>query len=225
MEIWTALIIGFAGSLHCIGMCGPIVLALPTKIYSKNLAFILKRFLYNIGRVTTYALIGIVVGYLGQSLKIWGYQQTLSILIGVIILLWVIVPKKHHKIITDKSLIKKGFNFLQRHIGKLFIKQDYLSFYVIGILNGFLPCGFVYMGAAGAASTGNYFSGGLYMALFGMGTVPAMFILSIFGKYFNQSLRNNYNKVVPYFAVILALLFILRGMNLGIPIISPHMMH
>jgi len=225
MEIWTAFIIGIAGSLHCVGMCGPIVLALPAKINSKNLAYIIKRLLYNIGRVTTYALIGIVVGYLGQSLKIWGYQQTLSILIGVIILLWVIFPKKYHKIITEQSFIKKGFNFLQRHISKLFIKQDYLSFYAIGILNGFLPCGFVYMGAAGAASTGNYFSGGLYMFLFGLGTVPALFVLSIFGKYFNQSLRNNFNKAVPYFAVVLALLFILRGMNLGIPIISPHMMH
>ena len=223
MEIWTAFIIGIAGSLHCVGMCGPIVLALPAKINSKNLAYIIKRLLYNIGRVTTYALIGIVVGYLGQSLKIWGYQQTLSILIGVIILLWVIFPKKYHKIITEQSFIKKGFNFLQRHISKLFKKQDYISFYAIGILNGFLPCGFVYMGAAGAASTGNYFSGGLYMILFGFGTVPALFVLSIFGKYFNQSLRNKFNKAVPYFAVILALLFILRGLNLGIMFISPMM--
>lgn len=223
MEIWTALIIGFAGSLHCVGMCGPIVLALPTKINSKNLDFILKRLLYNIGRVSTYALIGIIVGYLGQSLKIWGYQQTLSILIGVVILLWVIIPKKYHKIITELSLIKKGFGILQKSIGKLFKNESYLSFYVIGILNGFLPCGFVYMGAAGAASTGNYFSGGLYMVLFGLGTVPALFVLSIFGKYFNQSLRNKFNKAVPYFAVILALLFILRGLNLGIPFISPMM--
>lgn len=223
MEIWTAFIIGLAGSLHCVGMCGPIVLALPIKINSKNLSFILKRFLYNIGRVTTYFFIGLVAGYVGQSVKLWGFQQILSILIGVIILLWVIIPKTYHKIITEQLLIKKGFAQLQTSIGKLFSKEDHLSFYVIGVLNGFLPCGFVYMGAAGAASTGNYFSGGLYMILFGLGTVPALFVLSIFGKYFNQSLRNNFNKAVPYFAIVLAVLFILRGMNLGIPFISPMM--
>ncbi len=223
MEIWTAFIIGIAGSLHCVGMCGPIVLALPTKINSRNIAFILKRLLYNVGRVTTYFLIGLLAGYVGQSVKLWGFQQVLSILIGVIILLWVFIPKTYHKIITDLQIIKKGFRLLQNSIGRLFTKQNFLSFYIIGILNGFLPCGFVYMGAAGAASTGNYFSGSLYMVLFGLGTVPALFVLSIFGKYFNQSLRNKFNKSVPYFAVILALLFILRGLNLGIPFISPMM--
>lgn len=123
MEIWTALIIGFAGSLHCVGMCGPIVLALPTKINSKNLTFILKRLLYNIGRVTTYFLIGLGAGYVGQSVKLWGFQQLLSILIGIVILLWVIVPKTFHKIVTEQILIKKGFRLLQNYIGKLFLNK------------------------------------------------------------------------------------------------------
>jgi uncharacterized protein len=96
---------------------------------------------------------------------------------------------------------------------------------LIGILNGFLPCGLVYVALAGALNTGNAFSSVFYMALFGLGTLPVMLTVSIFGKFIAAPARRTINKIIPVFIVMLGILFILRGMNLGIKYISPALFH
>ena len=219
-EILTAFFVGLFGSLHCIGMCGPIAIALPVPD-STNVSFFFGRLLYNLGRVVSYMLLGTLFGLVGQRIALAGAQQFVSIALGVIILISVLLPQKQKNYVIQLSLVQKVVQPLKANIGMLFRKGTFSSMFSIGILNGFLPCGFVYIGLAGAIASGDAISGAAVMFLFGFGTIPAMFTATVFGKYINIGIRTKLRKATPYFAMILAILFILRGMNLGIPYVSP----
>ena len=220
MEIFAGLIVGFIGSFHCIGMCGPIALALPIPA-SDNYRFFAGRIIYNLGRIISYALMGILLGFIGEKLVISGFQQVLSISLGIFILVIVFIPQKIRNRVLAVNIIQRLINPLKASIGTLFKQKSYSSFLSIGFLNGFLPCGFVYAGLAGAISTGSAFNGMLFMIFFGLGTFPAMFTVSIFSKFIKLDLRKKISKLTPAFAIFLAMLFIMRGMNLGIPYVSP----
>lgn len=224
MEIWTGFAIGFLGSFHCIGMCGPIALALP--IFQESyVKLILGRILYNLGRVVTYTLFGALFGLFGSSLALVGLQKNVSIAIGVIMLIVILMPRKYKNKLTDFYIYKTINNFIKTSFAKLTQKKSNYSLFVIGVINGFLPCGFVYVAVAGAVSTGSVLTGAGFMALFGLGTFPVMFAASLAGKYVNMGLRKKINKLIPVFAVILAVIFILRGLNLGIPYLSPKLQY
>jgi len=223
MELWTAFVIGLLGSFHCIGMCGPIVLALPPGEHG-NVAFILGRLLYNAGRVLTYAILGAVFGLLGTGISVAGLQQLASISLGVVILLAVLLPSKSKQVFIDKLQFSLLTSRLKIYFGKLFKKSSQGSLFLIGIVNGFLPCGFVYIGIAGAIATGSLLNGILYMALFGAGTIPIMFGVSLAGNFISLKLRQNISRFIPVLASILAIIFILRGLNLGIPYLSPKLL-
>ena len=220
--LWSAFLIGLFGSFHCIGMCGPIALALPVQQNSR-LNLIIGRVLYNVGRAITYAAIGLVFGLVGQSLSLAGFQQSVSIVAGVLILLMVLLPSKF----SQKLYLLKpayGFtNFLKKKFGMLLKKKSVASTFFIGLLNGFLPCGLVYIAVAGAIASGGYLECALYMFVFGIGTLPIMLAVSLAGNFISLNVRKRINKAIPAFMVILAFLFILRGMNLGIPYISPQL--
>lgn len=220
MEVWTGFIVGFVGSLHCVGMCGPIALALPVFGESKLQVF-LGRLLYNLGRIITYSILGALFGLFGSRLILFGLQQYVSIAIGALILLYVLIPRKIKTRVSELSFYTAIVKFLKTNFSKLISKRTNRSLFTIGLLNGILPCGFVYVGIAGAVSTNGWIEGALYMALFGLGTTPIMFATAMLGKVINFNLRAKINKLIPTFAAILALLFILRGLNLGIPYISP----
>lgn len=219
-EILTAFFIGFFGSLHCIGMCGPIAIALPVP-NSSNISFVTGRMLYNIGRVVSYSILGGVFGLLGGRIALAGAQQFVSIALGVIIIIAVLLPQKHKNFFIQHSATQKIVQPIKSNIGVLFKKANFSAMFLIGILNGFLPCGFVYIGLAGAIASGDAISGIAVMILFGLGTVPAMFAASVFGKFINLGIRTKLRKATPYLAIVLAVIFIMRGMNLGIPYLSP----
>lgn len=218
--IFSALAVGFFGSAHCIGMCGPIAIALPVP-NSGAFNFIAGRVLYNIGRIFTYSFLGALFGLLSSRIVIAGFQQFVTIFLGVIILLVVLTPFKYKAKVTQHKLVQKISAPIKSGIGELFKQGTASSMFLIGVLNGFLPCGLVYIAIAGAIASGDAVSGMLYMILFGLGTFPAMFAATIFGKFINLNLRRKLTKAVPVFAIVLAVLFILRGMALGIPYISP----
>ncbi len=222
MYIWEGLIIGFLGSLHCIGMCGPIALALPSGSF-RSFSFYIGRILYNFGRVITYSFFGLIFGMLGKSFSFISieFQQGVTIATGVVILLIVILPTGIKKKISDKFSFFNFTNKIKLYFGTLFKKGSISSLFFIGILNGFLPCGFVYVGLAGALVTGEVLSGIFYMALFGIGTIPVMFGTSLAGNFINVKIRQKISKAIPFFAGLIAILFILRGLSLGIPYISP----
>ncbi|MBU1099270.1 MAG: sulfite exporter TauE/SafE family protein [Bacteroidetes bacterium] len=220
MELWTAFTIGLFGSIHCVGMCGPIVLALPTNEGSRTIVF-LSRVLYNLGRIVTYSFFGLVFGLLGDRIVLHGLQQDVSLLLGLFVLLSVIVPMAFKSKLANNIVYKKIVTTISKAFSILSRQKTLRAFFLIGIVNGFLPCGFVYMGIAGAITTGSALTGAAYMALFGLGTFPIMFITSVFGRYISFNLRRKLNKLIPVFAVLLAIVFILRGLNLGIPYLSP----
>ncbi len=218
--LWSAFLIGLFGSFHCIGMCGPIALAIPVQDNSR-LNLIVGRLLYNIGRAITYSVIGMVFGLIGQSLSIAGLQQFISIIAGVLILLMVLLPSRLSQKIY---LLKPAYQFtnsIKIKFGKLLKGKSNYTTFLIGLLNGFLPCGLVYIAVAGAIASGGFMDGAVYMFLFGIGTIPIMLAVSLAGNFISISFRKNINKLIPVFMIVLGCLFILRGMNLGIPYVSP----
>ncbi len=215
-----ALMTGLVGSLHCIGMCGPIAIALP--LGSKS---VISRFtgslVYNIGRILTYAVLGAIFGLLGQGIEMAGLQQWASIIIGAAMVLSVIAPA----LFKGKAKIEKFFfSYGGRLIGsfrKLFTISSIPSLFLIGLLNGLLPCGLVYIAIAGAINTNELFNGITYMLIFGIGTIPIMFAIPLVGNLIGSAFRKRYGRIVSWFIVILGLIFILRGLSLGIPYLSP----
>jgi sulfite exporter TauE/SafE len=220
MIVITGFIFGILGSLHCIGMCGPIVLALPVGEQSV-FRFASGRTLYHFGRVISYAVMGAAVGLLGGKLLLPVLQQNLSIIVGALLVLTVLFPK----IIRSVNFLNKIFDPITQKItsiiGKMLKSKALASMLILGVMNGFLPCGFVYMAMSTAAVTGGSLAGMLFMVGFGFGTIPAMLAVSFFPKIISANLRLKIAKILPAFQVIIGLLLIIRGLNLGIPYLSP----
>ncbi len=218
--ILAAISLGLLGSFHCIGMCGPIALALPVHHYSKFKKY-LGIFLYNLGRIITYTFLGLLFGLLGQSFFLGGIQQVLSICIGLLLLLSVVFTNS--KIFNSQRLgfIYSFINSVKIQLGNLFNKKGLHFLFFIGILNGLLPCGLVYLGIAGAIATGHFIKGAEFMFYFGIGTVPIMYAVAFFGQFITLKYRNQIRKAMPAVVVFMAIMLILRGLNLGIPYISP----
>jgi len=215
-ELLTGLLLGFLGSFHCIGMCGPLVLALPagTKFY-------FRRVLHNFGRVITYGTFGLIFGLIGSRLYLAGLQQAVSIIMGVTIIILITLPQSYKSKFFSFTGINKLLITLKKNLSSLYKSNSFFSVLGIGILNGFLPCGFVYIALTGALVVGNPQGSALFMIMFGLGTIPVMLAVSIAGKLITINLRDRFRKLIPVFSVLIALLFILRGLNLGIPYLSP----
>ncbi len=216
----SALILGLLGSLHCVGMCGPIAFMLPVD-RSNSFKKVSQIGMYHFGRLLAYSIIGLVFGLVGKSLYIFGIQQQLSIIIGVLMIVVVLLP---HKAIGKYNLSKPLYKIISKvktGLGKALKKKTADTFLTIGFLNGFLPCGLVYMAVFGAVATGSLLEGSLYMVLFGLGTIPLMTTAIYLGKFLNSTIKQRIQKAIPVFVVIIGVLFILRGLGLGIPYISP----
>jgi sulfite exporter TauE/SafE len=218
--LYSAFIFGLISSLHCIGMCGPIAMMLPvdrTNPAKKTTQIIT----YHLGRLTAYAIIGFVFGMLGQGLFIAGIQQQLSIFIGIAMILIVLIPEKNFANYNFSKPIFKLISKVKTTLGSQFKNKSYKSLFTIGLLNGFLPCGMVYVALFGAIAMQSISFGVLYMALFGLGTVPLMSSVVYLNSFLTLPIRNKIQKIIPYAAVCIGILFILRGLGLGIPYVSP----
>jgi sulfite exporter TauE/SafE len=220
VSIWGGFLIGFLGSFHCVGMCGPIALALPIGKGS-NLQLVVSRILYNLGRIVTYTFFGAVFGLFGKGIAFAGLQRYASISLGVTILFYYLLPGRFKGKLSVTKPYLLASNFVKKSFTKLTKTGSAQSLFLFGIVNGFLPCGFVYVALAGAITTGDFISGAAFMALFGLGTAPIMFATSLVGKFISGGIRSKINKLIPVFAIILAIIFILRGLSLGIPFLSP----
>ncbi len=219
---FVAFTIGIVCSFHCVGMCGPLAMALPLS----NNSFVAKlgaAFIYNAGRIVTYAVFGLVFGLIGQTAALFGFQQWLSIGTGALILLFIIMPKKYKMQSSTANYANGFFAGIRTRLGRLFTQKNNASLFVIGLLNGLLPCGLVYMAVAGAIAAGDIVNSVLFMAAFGLGTLPVMWSIAFFGNYVGISLRQKIRRVYPYVMAMMACLLILRGMGLGIPYVSPKM--
>lgn len=217
-NILIGLGIGLAGSFHCIGMCGPLALSLPLNNESRG-GRILSISLYNLGRAVTYFLLGLIFGAIGNSLFLTGYQQAVSIAIGAVILMILIFG---NKLSANIGFINRFHNKIKFLLARLLTQEkNVFSYFLIGIVNGLLPCGLVYLAIASAVATGSVLGGGLLMLSFGFGTIPLMFALMVAGRYVSLAVRQKMRRLVPVFVGVMACLMILRGLGLGIPYVSP----
>jgi uncharacterized protein len=217
--ILTGLSLGFTGSFHCVGMCGPLALSLPV-YHLQGVKKIVAPFLYNAGRVCTYSALGFLLGLAGKGFASAGWQQLFSIIVGSITLLLTLFYFIWNKRLQPKWL--QRFNFtVQKSIAHFLHQSNNGSYFLLGTVNGLLPCGMVYMAIAAALVTGNIVQGTLLMACFGIATMPAMLLLGVAGTGISMPVRAMIKKLTPVFMIAVSCLLILRGMNLGIPFISP----
>ena len=223
--LWAGFLFGLLGSFHCVGMCGAIALALPggAAAATSPLRYAGGRLLYNLGRVTTYATLGAGAGLVGQGLRLAGVQQGLSIASGVLILLLVAVPERYTSRLAGWLGLNRPLAWVKNTLGRLFQQLTLPALYATGVLNGLLPCGLVYLALAGALSAPGVAGAAAYMACFGLGTLPLMFGLSLSGWLVPLQWRTRLRQTVPYAASLLAVMFIVRGLGLGIPYLSPQL--
>ena len=216
----TAFFFGLISSFHCIGMCGPIAMMLPVdrSNQAKKTSQIIT---YHIGRLSAYAAIGLVFGLLGKGLFLAGIQQKLSIVIGIAMITIILIPEKVFAKYNFSKPVFKLISKIKATLGRQFKNKSYKSLFTIGLLNGFLPCGMVYVALFGAIAMQSESLGVLYMILFGLGTVPMMSSVVYLNSFLTISVRNKIQKFIPYVAVIIGILFIFRGLGLGIPYLSP----
>jgi sulfite exporter TauE/SafE len=220
MDLISGFLVGFLGSVHCAGMCGPLALALPVP-GGGTLAYIFGRVLYNAGRVLTYAVLGAAAGLVGRTLVLAGAQQMVSLILGVLILLSVLLPFALGSLLPSFTLPARFSAYVQSKLTGLMKRSSNLALFVIGLLNGLLPCGFVYVAMGAAITTGEVYRGVLFMTGFGVGTGPVMLVIALAGKHVQAGIRRRLAALAPVFTAVLAVLIILRGLNLGIPYISP----
>ncbi len=218
MDLWTAFLLGFVGSAHCAGMCGPLALALPGAGGVRT-KFIAGRLLYNLGRIITYALMGAFFGLLGHGFALAGLQRWVSLVLGAAILIGLLMsPRFVHAVPVSNAV-----GWLKSALGKLFQRRALSAQFGIGLLNGLLPCGLVYVACAGATASGNVLRGVEYMAAFGLGTLPMMLAISLLGQKLQFALRFKLQRLIPVSLAMVGLLLLLRGMALGIPYLSPQL--
>ena len=213
----VAFFIGLFGSIHCVGMCGPLALAVPS-FHKKWYLLVADKLLYNFGRVVTYTFLGLLIGFIGRQIWLYGLQQGISILSGILIIL--IAFSRILKInLTNQTRFGNILMPFNKLLG--YAMQHKAGHFIIGLLNGFLPCGFVYLALIGALNTPSPITSAQYMFFFGAGTFPLMLAATISSGFAGPAIRRKINKAIPYVMVCLGCWFILRGLNLNIPYLSP----
>ncbi len=211
--IITAFTLGFFGSLHCLGMCGPLAMAIPFPKDNRVLGIIT----YNMGRVVTYSIFGLILGSIGSSLSFSGLQKGFALAAGIMIFLLVLIPGL-------SNLFSKGYqqsvfmSWIKKEISNRFQKKTLTTSFVVGVLNGFLPCGLVYVALAGALATGKILSGSLFMIAFGLGTFPAMISLCLAPGLLKFKVQSRF--IVPGISLVLAILFLYRGLAIELPVVD-----
>jgi uncharacterized protein len=215
----AGFLLGTISSFHCVGMCGPLALALPVQNLSssnKTLALLL----YHCGRIAIYASLGLVFGLMGRGLYLAGFQQWFSIGLGLFMLIF-LAQYFGMRILSRAPILYKFNQRIQKLMITLWKSPSKKSFVLMGMANGLLPCGMVYLAVAGALNVSQVRSGVMFMTMFGLGTLPPLFALSFFGSLIRLSMRNKIKQITPFVIAIMAIILILRGLNLGIPFISP----
>ena len=212
-----AFFIGLFGSVHCIGMCGPLAFAVP--VGQKQWWFIVAdKVAYNIGRIITYSFLGLLIGIVGKQLWVHGLQQGVSLASGLLIVM-AGFSRIFRIRMKDNKLTSKILSPVNRLLN--YALQHRAGHFVIGLLNGFLPCGFVYLALVGALNTPSPVSSAQFMFWFGAGTFPLMLLATVSSGFVGPTVRRRINNAMPYLMVCLGFWFILRGLDLNIPYLSP----
>ena len=217
MELWAAFTIGLVGSLHCVGMCGPIALVLPLK-KDNPITMTAQILLYQSGRILTYSLLGALLGFLGKGFILAGLQIYLSIGLGILLIFAALFSSRVEQLIQQVPFIKNLNFWVKVQLSQRMKNQQAGSSFVIGLLNGMLPCGLVYLAIAGAITMSSIPEAMLYMALFGLGTLPLMLITALAGQFVKVNWRNRINKFTPIFLILVGIILLMRGLQFELPL-------
>lgn len=220
MEIISGFLMGILGSFHCLGMCGPIAMAVPSR-NDNRLSVVFDSLLYNIGRTLTYTLLGVLIGLIGSSISLAGYQNTISIAAGVILIVTVFFPKRWSSKINEVPFFRAISTSFRKVFGKIMGMRTFGSLFILGLLNGLLPCGLVYMALTASIASGTVAGSATFMLFFGLGTLPMMASIFILKSVVSIDIRRKLTRLIPYGVAIVAVLLIMRGMSLNIPYVSP----
>lgn len=225
--ILSAFLTGLLGSLHCLGMCGPLALSLPVgkgrgPAWGLGSSFFRGRMLYNVGRVVMYALLGGAVAMLGVAAAMFDVQRYFSLGLGAVLLLLAIRELGWTGRQSGNNLLARPGRWLTGQLAKRMQKRGPGALFAFGMFNGLLPCGMVYVGLFQAALAETPAEGMLTMALFGLGTWPVMVTVSLSGQWLLKALGGRF-RVMPVLMTGVGLMLLLRGMALGIPYLSPQM--
>lgn len=220
MDMLAGFGVAFVGSLHCIGMCGPIAMLLPAS-GARGGALVVNRLAYNLGRVVSYALLGVAGGIIGRTVALAGYQQALSICLGLAVLVSVLGPAALQRWLATHGVTLWLESTLKKALSALFRRRSLFSTLLLGFANGFLPCGLVYVALAAGATLGSVTRSVAFMAGFGLGTLPVMMGVSLAAPALPATVRRKIGRIIPALTVVVGVLLVLRGLNLGIPYVSP----
>jgi len=218
--LYTAFIFGLISSFHCVGMCGPIAMMLPVD-RTNEAKRVTQIITYHFGKLTAYGLLGLIFGLLGKSFYLAGLQQQMSIILGILMIMVAVVPEKEFAKYNFSKPIYRIITKVKSSLGQQFKSKSYKSLFTIGLLNGFLPCGMVYVAIFGAIAMQSISMGIVYMLLFGLGTIPLLTAVIYISNLLSFSFRVTLQKMIPLVAVLIGMLFIIRGLGLDIPYLSP----
>lgn len=218
--IYSALLLGLVSSLHCIGMCGPIAMMLPVDRHDPAKQT-LQIFIYHTGRLTAYATLGVIFGILGKGFYLAGFQQQFSIIAGILMIAVALIPERIFAKYNFSRPAYRIISNIKSALGSQFRKRGSKALFTTGLLNGFLPCSLVYAALFGALAMQSIAGGTAYMVLFGAGTIPLMSAVVYSAGFIKTSVRISMAEAVPYMVVLVGMLFIVRGLALDIPHLSP----
>ena len=214
---YIAFTLGLFGSLHCVGMCGPLAIAFSNKADNTQSQNVSSALYYNLGRTATYSVLGLVFGILGSFLFVADLQKVVSILLGLLLIVSFLFNIDIDRSINQNSLVKKYYFSIKKYIAEIMNKSQAYHPFQLGLANGLLPCGLVYLALAGALSTGNILGGAGFMALFGLGTLPMLFALTTGFGLFPSHFRLHFRKILPYVTLCFGVFLVYRGLVVGMP--------
>lgn len=216
---FSAFLIGLAGSVHCVGMCGPLALAIPGASKDKGFTFFLRTIAYQISRISGYGVLGLIVGFFSQGMQFTGVQPYFSLLSGILLLFlgfFGIIPEVNA---FSKYPIIQHFQVkINRIIGTVMTNEHFSTPFVLGFLNAMLPCGMIYIALGTGLSSGNMSEAALYLISFGLGTLPLMFMVSLSGQFLSLQMRRSWQKAIPIIFMISGIILIYKGMNIALPV-------
>lgn len=214
---YIAFTLGLFGSLHCLGMCGPLAIAFTNREGQSKMDNLYASLSYNLGRTLTYAFIGLFFGLIGSFVQIADLQKGLSIILGVLLVVFFLFSIDIDKSINGQSAVKKYYFYIRNLISSMMAKSNEYHSFQLGLVNGLLPCGLVYLALAGALATGSVLGGVSFMFLFGLGTIPMLFALTMGFGFFSMGLRKRFRHVLPYVTLIFGVFLIYRGFAVDLP--------
>lgn len=211
---WGALLLGLSSSFHCFGMCGPLVMAIPMKSKSKvKRAFGITQ--YHVGKTFTYALLGLIVGLVGISIQAFKWMQVLSVISGVVIIFF--AWESFIRLPFGQKIQQSFTRVAGKSLRALFKSNLPFKPLFFGMINGLLPCGLIYVALINSLLAGSPTGSATAMIFFGLGTVPVLTL----AKWISMRIKWKSTWITPILITLVGVMIIFRGLNLGIPLLSP----